>query len=57
VGEFRASHDKLALKMKRECGWCSKVLEEGEPGAMVTTGMCESCAIDFLAQAGIDIRR
>lgn len=30
-------------KLRKVCAWCNAIIDEGDPGAGVTHGMCEAC--------------
>lgn len=38
-------------KLHRICSWCDGVLEEGDPGAKVSHGCCDSCVAVLRQQA------
>jgi len=40
-----------ALRLHRVCSWCDRVLEEGDPGALVTHACCDECAAVLRAEA------
>jgi len=52
--KLRIKAEQIKLKMHRKCAWCSSVIEQGEPGALTSHGLCEACAEAFLKQAGLE---
>jgi len=57
VGEFRANAAQIALRPKKVCAWkypgCIEVIEEGDPGALISRGLCESCSVEFMKREKI----
>jgi hypothetical protein len=38
--------DDDPVRFWRVCSWCEEIMEEGDPGAPVSHGICRTCAED-----------
>ena len=35
-------------KLTRQCSWCKRIIEQGDPGAPISHSMCEACYAEGL---------
>lgn len=56
VGYPAAREDGRPVNLRVECSWCRVVLEEGDPGAATSGGICPPCDLKFQAEADAILR-
>ena len=35
-------------KLTRQCSWCKRIIEQGEPGALISHTVCDACYAERL---------
>ena len=43
MANYVISYGDQMTKFKVVCGWCKKVMAEGDPGAPVSHSICDAC--------------